>query len=189
MPENYEIALFLHIVGVFGVAGAATSFLIVMSWMRRATTVQALRPLSTIAVWTDRAFPVAAILVLIAGVFMVEDANWGWGTGWVNTSLIALIAMGVGGGVLITPRVGKIEKAVAAAPDGAVTGEIRSAVNNPILWGALHAFTLGLFGIIWNMTTKPGDAQAGTVILLAFVIGAASVIPMTRRAHARMMGE
>jgi hypothetical protein len=181
MPENYEIALFLHIVGVFGVAGAATSFLLVMAWMRRAANVQTLRPLSTLAVWTDRLFPVAAVLVLAAGVFMVEDADIGWGTGWVNTSLIALVVMGAGGGILMTPRVGAIHKAVEAAPDGPITDDIRTTINDPILWGTLHAFTLGLFGIIWNMTTKPGDAQAGTVILLAFVIGAASVIPMTRR--------
>ncbi len=182
MPENYEIALFLHIVGVFGVAGAATSFLLVMAWMRRATNVQTLRPLSTMAVWADRMFPAAAVLVLIAGIFMVEDLDWGWGIGWINTSLIALIVMGAGGGILMTPRVAEIRKAVDAAPDGSVTDDIRTKINDPILWGTLHAFTLGLFAIIWNMTTKPGDAQAGTVILLAFVVGAASVIPMTQRA-------
>jgi uncharacterized membrane protein len=181
MADNYEIALFLHIVGVFGIAGAAVSFWIAMSVMRRIPTVQEMRSWSTLAVWSDRAFPASAVLVILAGAFMVEDVDWGWGTGWINTSLIALILMGAGGGLLMTPRVRKIHEAAAATPDGPVPSEIRDLVNDPILWGTLHAFTLGLFGIIWNMTTKPGDAQSGTVILLAFVLGAASAYPMFLR--------
>lgn len=70
-----------------------------------------------------------------------------------------------------------------AAPDGQVSAELRDLVNDPILWGTLHAFTLGLFAIIWNMTTKPSDAQAGAVILLGFVLGAASAYPMFMRSR------
>jgi uncharacterized membrane protein len=181
MPDGYEFALFLHIVGVFGIAGASVSFWIAMSWMRHASTVQAMRPLSVIAVWTDRAFPVSAVLVLLAGIYMVQDVDWGWGTGWINTSLLALIIMGAGGGILMTPRVGAIRKALDAAPDGPVPGDITAKLNDPVLWGTLHAFTLALFAIIWNMTTKPGDAQAGIVITLGFVLGAASIIPRFAR--------
>ena len=35
MPTNYEWGLFLHIIGVFGIAGAAASFWVAMSVMRR----------------------------------------------------------------------------------------------------------------------------------------------------------
>ena len=54
MPTNYEWGLFLHIIGVFGIAGAAASFWVAMSVMRRLGTVQELRSWSTAAVWTDR---------------------------------------------------------------------------------------------------------------------------------------
>ena len=40
-------------------------------------------------------------------------------------------------------------------------------------WGTLHAFTLALVAVLWDMTTKPSDAQAGTVVLLGFVVGGA----------------
>lgn len=180
MPDNYYIALFLHIVGVFGVAGSAISFWIAMSVMRRIGTIREMRSWATMAVWTDRGFPLAAVLVIAAGIFMVED-RWTWDAGWMNTSLIALIAMGVGGGLLMKPRVARIHDAVTSAPDGPVGDDIRRLVSDPILWATLHAFTLGLFAIIWNMTTKPGDSQAGTVILLAFVIGALSALPRAMR--------
>jgi uncharacterized membrane protein len=184
MPDGYQFALFLHIVGVFGIAGAATTFWFAVSWMRRAKTVQEMRPLAAVAVWSDRLFPVSALLVLVAGAYMVEDVDWGWGTGWINTSLIALILIGAGGGIMLTPRVRKLRNAVDAAPDGAVPGNVTTLMRDPILWGALHAFTLALFAIIWNMTSKPGDAQAGAVILLGFVLGAASAAPMAMHAAA-----
>jgi hypothetical protein len=182
MADGYDVALFVHIVGVFGIAGAVTAFWFAMSWMRHSNSVAELRTLAPLAFWSDRMFPIAAIIVFAAGAYMVEDVDWGWGTGWINTSLIALVVIGAGGALLMTPRVGAIRDAVEKAPDGPVSDEMRTKLNDPILWGALHAFTLGLFAIIWNMTTKPGDAQAGIVILLAFVLGAASAIPMARRA-------
>ena len=181
MAEYYEIALFLHIVGVVGIAGAAVSFWIAMSVLRRIATVEEMRSWTVLAVWSDRAFPVSMVLVILAGIFLVEDGDWGWGTGWMNTSLIALLVMGAAGGMLMTPRVRKINEAAIAAPDGAVPDDIRNLVNDPILWATLHSFTLGLFGILWNMTTKPGDAQAGIIILLAFALGAASAYPMFMR--------
>ena len=59
------------------------------------------------------------------------------------------------------PRVRRIRQAAAAAPDGPVSPELRRLINDPVLWGTLHAFTLALLATVWNMTTKPGDAQAG----------------------------
>lgn len=182
MADAYEVALFLHIVGVFGIAGAVVSFWIAMSVLRRIGTVQEMRSWTVLAVWSDRGFPVSALLVLVAGAYMVEDV-WSWGDGWINTSLIALVVMGALGGMLMTPRVRKIHEAADAAADGAVPESVRGLVNDPVLWATLHAFTLGLVAVIWNMTTKPGDAQAGIIILLGFVLGAASALPMFSRAR------
>ena len=181
MPDGYEFAMFLHIIGVFGIAGAAASFWIAMSVLRRIGTVREMRSWATLAVWSDRAFPISSVLVLLAGAYMTEDI-WSWGDGWINTSLIALVVMGVGGALLMTPRIGAIQKAAAAEPDGAVSPELRRLVNDPVLWTTLHAFTLGLLAVVWNMTTKPGDAQAGIVIVLWFGLGAASAPMMLRRA-------
>lgn len=181
MPENYEVGLFFHIVGVFGIAGAAVTFWVAMSMLRRVDSIIAMRSWTPVAVWSDRAFPMAMVLVIAAGIYLVEEGDWGWGAGWMNTSLIAFIIMGAAGGILMTPRVRKIHDAAAAAPDGPVSTNLRALVNDPILWATLHAFTLALVAIIWNMTTKPGDAQAGAVILLAFVLGAASAYPMFTR--------
>jgi hypothetical protein len=180
MPDNYFIALFLHIVGVFGIAGAATISWLALMVMQRLRTVQEVRSWATVAVWADRAFPVAAVLVIAAGVFMVED-RWEWGDGWMNVSLAALVIMLAAGGLLLTRRVAAIHRDAEAAGDGPVPAELRRQINNPLMWGTLHAFALGLIGIVWNMTTKPEDAQAGMVIVLAFVFGAAIGFALSSR--------
>ena len=79
------------------------------------------------------------------------------------------------------PRVRRIRQAAATAPDGPVSPELRRLVNDPMLWGTLHAFTLALLATVWNMTTKPSDAQAGAVVLLGFVVGAGSALPFAGR--------
>ena len=180
MADGYEVALFLHILGVFGIAGASVSFWIAMSVLRRIGTVQEMRSWTTLAVWSDRGFPVASVLVLAAGAYMVEDV-WSWGDGWINTSLIALVVMGAGGGLLMTPRVRAIQQAAASAADGPVSAELRRLTEDPILWGTLCAFTGALLALIWNMTTKPGDAQSGMVLLAGFVAGAAASMLLRAR--------
>ena len=49
--------------------------------------------------------------------------------------------------------------------------------SDPVLWGTPHAFTLDLLAVVCNMTTKPRGGQAGTVVLLGFVVGEGSVVP------------
>jgi hypothetical protein len=181
MADGYEIALFVHIIGVVAIAGAATAFWIAMSVLRRIATIEAFRSWSTLAVWSDRAFPVAALILIAAGAYMTEDV-WSWGDGWINTSLIALIVMAAAGGMLITPRVRAFDRAARDAPEGPVPSDVRHLVNDRILWTTLHAFTVGLLGVIWNMTTKPDDAEAGIIIVLAFALGAASGLVSPNRA-------
>jgi hypothetical protein len=170
MPDGYEFAMFLHIIGVFGIAGASAVFWVAMAVMRRIATVQELRTWTPVAVWSDRAFPVSSILLILAGAYMVQDV-WSWGDGWINTSLLAVIAMAGAGGMLMTPRLRAIHRATADSADGPVSSDIRSLINDPVLWTVLSSFTLGLVAVIWNMTIKPDDAQAGMIILAGFVLG------------------
>ncbi len=58
---------------------------------------------------------------------------------------------------------------------------MRGGAADPVLWGTLDAFALALVAVVWDMTTKPSDAQAGTVVLFGFVVGAASALPMAAR--------
>ncbi len=54
MPNSYELALFIHILGVFTVAGALATFVLIIAMMRRAKDVQEVRLWGGIAEWRGR---------------------------------------------------------------------------------------------------------------------------------------
>ncbi len=181
MPGSYELALFIHILGVFTVAGALTTFVLIIAMMRRAKNVQEVRLWGGIASKVQKLFPVAVIVLLLSGVFLVEDKNLEWGNGWINVSLITLLAHAVVGPLINTRKINAIERAANAAPDGALPQVLAAQISDPVLFGATHALTLAVIAIIWNMTVKPGDAQAGMVVVLAIALGALSALPMAMK--------
>lgn len=181
MPSNYEWGLFAHLIGVFGMSGGAVAIVLTLAMMRRAATVGEIRVWASFGSLLEKIFPVASIILLGSGIYMVEEVDWPWGDGWINVSLVALIALMVLGPTINGRKVSAIEKAAEAAPDGPVPESMRVQLDDPVLFGSVHAMTLVVLGIIYNMTTKPGDAQAGIVIVMAIVIGVLSAIPMAMR--------
>ena len=188
MPSGYDFALFVHILGVFAIAGAAVTELVCMSMARRATSVQEVRTWSAAGSVIEKVFPVAAIVLLASGGYMVGK-RWEWGDGWINVSTIALIAGAIAGYAINGRRMDAMADAARSARDGAVPRELGARTHDPVIFGTGHALTLMLLAIIWNMTTKPGDAQAGIVVVIAIVIGAASAYPMLARQQREARGE
>ncbi|MHB8516027.1 MAG: hypothetical protein ACYC9X_11060 [Dehalococcoidia bacterium] len=189
MPDAYHFALFLHLIGVFAIAGAVTTELVCLSMMRRARTAQELRPWTDVGNIIEKVFPVAAFVLLLSGAYMVsKHSTLGWDLGWINVSATALIVGAVADFLLNGRRIGAIQAAAQAAADGPVSPSLAAQVHDPVLFGTAHALTLMLLAIIWNMTTKPGDAQAGIVIVLAVLIGAGSAMPMVARRRAILEG-
>ena len=85
-------------------------------------------------------------------------------------------------GVLINSRkINAIEKSANAATDGPLPQVLAAQISDPVLFGTTHAITLAVIAIIWNMTVKPGDAQAGIVIVFSIALGALSALPMAMK--------
>jgi uncharacterized membrane protein len=183
MPDSYEWALFLHLVGVFALAGGTISFILLTSMMRRAEEVQEVRPWAQAAFVVDKLVPASAIVIFVTGVWMLEftDRGFSWGDGWINTSLGTLILMGVAWVFVNTRKIGAIRSAAREAPDGPLPQVLAAQVVDPVLFATTHAVTLTSIAILWNMTTKPGDAQAGIIVLLGIVIGVVSAVPAVIR--------
>lgn len=183
MPSGEEFALFLHILGVFAIAGAAVTELICVSMARRASTVQEVRIWASTGSMIEKVFPAAAIVLLATGGYMVgnSDEPFKWSMGWINVSAIALIVGSIVGFAINARRVDAMAEAARSARDGSVPADLAARTHDPVLFGTGHALTLMLLAIIWNMTTKPGDAQAGIVVVIAIVLGVASAYPMVAR--------
>jgi uncharacterized membrane protein len=189
MPDSYEWGLFFHLLGVFLVAGGTVSFVIVLAMMRRSATVQEVRTWANLAAIIDRISALAVVVLLLTGVWLVTDGDWSWGDGWINVSLIGLILIGVAWVAINTRKIVAIDTAAADEPDGPIPQVLAAQITDPVLFGTAHAATTGFLAIIWNMTTKPGDAQAGIVLLIGLVVGAASAFPMVQRQQAILEGK
>ncbi len=188
MTQAQEIGLFIHLSAVFVAAGTSTTFILVLSMMRRARTVQDVRTFSTLGGLAEHAFPFATLVLLISGGYLVNEFNFSWGDGWINTSAIALVLMAVGALKINTLKMNAIHYAAEDLPDGPVPRELAAMVADPLLFAVTHAITIGMIGIIWNMTARPGDAEAGIVILLSALVGAGSAVPMISRRREILAG-
>ena len=188
MTHAQEIGLFIHLAAVFVAAGTSTTFILVLSMMRRARTVQDVRTFSTLGGLAEHAFPFATLVLLISGGYLVNKFDFSWGDGWINTSAIALVLMAVGALKINTLKMNAIHHAAEDLPDGPVPRELAAMVADPLLFAVTHAITVGMIGIIWNMTARPGDAEAGIVILLSALVGAGSAVPMISRRREILAG-
>jgi uncharacterized membrane protein len=189
MPDGLQIGLFIHLAAVFVAAGTSTTFILVLSMMRRATTVQDVRTFSTLGGLAEHVFPLATLVLLISGGYLVDKFGASFGDGWVNTSAIALVLMAIGALKINTLKMNAIHYAAEDAADGPVPRDLAALIADPVLFAVTHAITVGMLGIIWNMTTKPGDAEAGLVILLSAIVGAGSAIPMISRRREILAGD
>jgi uncharacterized membrane protein len=189
MPDSVEWGLFLHIIGLFLVAGSMTAYLVILAMMRRADSVQDVRVWANLAAIVDKVVPLSLVVLLLTGVWLVEDAGFDWGAGWINVSFIALIVVLAAWLAFNTRKVVAIDTAAADAADGAVPQVLAAQITDPVLFGTTHAAITTVLAVIWNMTTHPGDAQAGVVVLAAVLIGAASAAPMVQRQQAILEGK
>jgi len=181
MPDGWEVAIFVHILGVFAMAGGATMFMVLFGMMRRAANVQEVRVLAAVAAVVERAFPAAAVVLLLSGGYIVADRDLHWSSGWINMSALALIIATAIGAVVNRPKTSAVRAAAEAAPDGPVPEDLAAMIADPVLFGAVHALMLVVVAILWNMTTKPGGVQAFLVIAVLAAIGAASAYPRYQR--------
>jgi uncharacterized membrane protein len=181
MPESYEVALFLHILGVFLLAASAAAVLVVLALMRRESRAQDLRRWTSIANVFDKVMGVSLIAMLLTGIWLVEDVGFDYGDGWINFSMTAVVLMLVLWPLVVTRKLMAIDRAAAAASGDAIPQVLEAQLNDPVLFATAHAVVLTTIGVIWNMTTKPGDLQSALAIVLAALVGAGSAVPMVMR--------
>jgi uncharacterized membrane protein len=189
MPDGLLIGTFIHIAAVFAAAGTSTTFILVLSMMRRARTVQDIRTFSTLGGLAEHAFPFATLILLLSGGYLVTkwpDASWSHG--WVSVSAVALVLMAIASLKINTLKMNAIHHAAEDAPDGPVPRELAAMIADPVLFAVTHAITTVMLGIIWNMTTKPGNIEAAIVVVAAALVGAGSAAPMVARRREILAG-
>ncbi|GHO99576.1 hypothetical protein KSF_096240 [Reticulibacter mediterranei] len=170
----YPYALLVHIVGIVGLCVAVSLEAATAFRLRAAKTTVQVREWMFISTILEKLLPISAVLVLLSGLYMIL-AVWGWGHAWIDLSLCMLVALGIGGAVINSPRMKAIHQALAAAPDGPIIDDpLKQLIADPVLWMyaqipgfmALAAIVLMVLKLDW-----PGSIA---VLIVALVLGLVS---------------
>ncbi len=175
---GYSSALFLHIVGAlvyFVALGLEQASL--MS-MRGAARVEQVREWLGVYRWLPRLGPLSLALILISGFYMMLT-TLGW-MAWIIGALVAMVVIGVIGGVVGGPRVAAVGK-VAAQESGPVSAALRQRLNDPLLSISMQVRTAIALGIVFLMVVKPDPAGTLITLVIAALVGAAAAFPGLRR--------
>ena len=165
----YHLALFLHIIGAFGLIAAVTAEAIGLRGLRGATQRDvALMWLGLSRGIVMRLAPTSLGLILVTGLYMMATT---WGPrGWILVALASLVSLAVVGSFGTGMRMARIGPTVGRA-QGALSGELRSALRDPILLTSLWVRLAIVLGIAFLMTIKPSGLASLAIIVLAVVIG------------------
>jgi hypothetical protein len=164
----YPLALFVHILGAFGLIAALTFEAVGLRGLRRAVRREdALISLGLSRV-VQRLAPTSLGLILVTGLYMMVT-SWG-ARGWILVALGGLVAFGAIGGLLTGVRMARIGPAVGRA-SGPLSDELRGALRDPILLTSFRIRLSIVIGIAFLMSVKPSPVVSLAVVVLAAAIG------------------
>ena len=175
----YQIALFIHILGVLCLMGGHTLIHASLEAMRRVQQVERVRDWIAIAAGLDTFMPLFTLAVLLPGIYMAWTA-WGWATPWIDVSLALFFVMMILGPVLLGRRFADLNTLVKAAPPGTIPAPLAAQMRDRALWTIENTFTSLLLAILFLMTVKPNLPGTGIVVSIGFVAGLLSTVGMCR---------
>jgi ABC-type antimicrobial peptide transport system permease subunit len=164
----YPYALLLHIVGVLGMFIAVGLEQAVLFRLRAAKTTTLVREWLRVMSVVEKMFPVASVLILGAGLYMVFT-TWGWSQAWIDVSLGVFLLTSAMAPTVTSPRFKAMHKASETAPEGPLTGELWQLTHDSTLLTTVFIMDFLTVGVVFLMTIKPGWIAALTIILVAFV--------------------
>jgi len=149
--------------------------------LRAARTVEQAAPWGIVAGKAGKFFPVAIVGLFGSGAYMTTSfAGWSWGTRWIDVGIAALVVLLAQGGGIAERTGHKLGAALQANGPGPLGSEARRMALHPGLW-VVEFSNLGIvFGVVWNMTQKPGLGGSLAAVLVGYAVGAALAVLATR---------
>jgi hypothetical protein len=164
----YNLALFLHILGAFGLVAALTFEGIGLRGLRRAVRREDALMWLGLSQVVQRLAPASLGLILVTGLYMMAT-SWG-ARGWILVALASLVALAAIGGLLTGVRMARIGPAVGRA-SGSLSDELRGALRDPILLTSFRVRLAIVVGIAFLMNLKPPVLVSLVVVVTAAAIG------------------
>ena len=181
--DTYHVVLYIHFLALFVGIGAGSVLSVALFQLRAAQTLEQAVPWGMLAGKVEKAFPVAVLGLFGSGAYMTNDL-WTWHTGWIDVSIAGLVLLALQG-PLVGGRTGKLlERALHENGPGPLGETARRMTRHPGLWVTEFSNLGVVFGIVWNMTQKPGTGASIAAIAVGYLVGAAVAYQFTRSAPA-----
>jgi hypothetical protein len=180
--NTYHYVLYVHLLSLFIGIGAGSVILACLLQLRAARTVEQAAPWGIMAGKVGKLFPIAIIGLFATGAYMTSHL-WTWSTRWIDVAIAALVVL-LAQGAGIAERTGhKLGAALQANGPGPLGPEARRMTLHPGLW-VVEFSNLGIvFGVVWNMTLKPGLWESLAAVLIGYAVGAVLALLITRSAQ------
>lgn len=168
----YALALFAHLIGVLSLfIGMGLQWVVIIGF-RRARTMTQIRLWSGLLRPVTMLGPLSAVLILLAGGYMMFTA-WGVGTPWIVVSIGAMLLMAALGMGVTVRKLRVVQRtAMGYGFSDVITPKLRKHIYNPMLWISAHLASGIALGIVFLMTTKPGWLASLLVMAVAMALGA-----------------
>jgi uncharacterized membrane protein len=155
--STYQWLLFFHVSGaflLFGGAVVAGALNLAALGRDRPSEIVLLFGLIRIAVG---AILLGTLLAFVFGLWLVHEAGYGYGDGWVVAAIVLLILGNALGGVggRRDDRTAKLARELATAGD-APSPDLRARVRDPISLALSYGSGLVLVALLAIMIWKPG---------------------------------
>lgn len=180
--NTYHYVLYVHLLSLFVGIGAGSVLLACLLRLRAARTLEQAVPWGMMAGQVGKFFPVAILGLFGSGLYLTTEDTFPWsmGTGWVDIGIVALVVLFVQGAGIAERTGHKLGAALQANGPGPLGPEARRMALHPGLW-VVEFSNLGIvFGVVWNMTQKPGLGGAIAAVLVGYAAGAALALLVTR---------
>jgi hypothetical protein len=177
--DTYHVVLYIHLLALFIGIGAGAVVAVCLLQLRAARTLADALPWGVVAGKTERAFPIAILGLFGTGAYMTSDI-WTWSTRWIDVSIAGLVLLAIQGPLVGGRAAKKLEQALHANGPGPLGERARQMTRQPGLWITEFANLGVVFGIVWNMTEKPGVGGAIAAVLGGYVVGALVALPLIK---------
>ena len=177
--DTYHVVLYIHFLSLLVGFSAGMIETVCLFRLRSAQTLEAAAPWGQLAGEIEKAFPVAILGLFATGAYMTSDL-WTWSTSWIVLPIIGLAILSLQGPLVAGRRGHAVKAALMANGPGPLGPEARRMTRDRALWAAAFTNEFLVLGIVWVMTQKPGWGGAVATLAIAYAVGLALALRLTR---------
>jgi uncharacterized membrane protein len=152
--SSYELLLFVHVLAAVVWVGGATSLQVLAIRAERSPDAGRVANFATEAEWVgSRVFLPASLVLLLAGIGLTFEGDWGFTTPWVLLGLIAYGLSALTGSLFLGPESGRIGRMITEV--GPQDPDVIARIKRIFVVSRIELAVLLL--IVFDMTVKPGS--------------------------------